>query len=374
MKNVIMLLTNGFDPDVRVYKEAKYLVDNGCNVVILCWDRDLSKGYKEYEKIDGISLIRFKIPSQYGTGKKQIPAYIKFMRKCHKYIKNNSCDYLHCNDLDGALIGFLMRKKGVKKIFDMHEFYERGNAVSNMIIRIMVKTIISRFYAALYENDAYLGNAYKSIHKKLFPLRNYPDSRLIECLEKTKSEIFRIGYHGVVRGQLAEFTALFEAVKDLPNVRVDINGGGMDLDELRKIQTKYTNVFIHGPYNGIKESSKLYQNTDLLFCAYSPEDPNYQGDAEVIKFYEAIFTGTPILVTKNIGMESKVLNKGFGLSCDTRSKEDINNTIMKFVNNKIFWNECHNNEIKEAPNYSWQTAVTVLNGIYSLEGGSGDDK
>lgn len=369
MKKVIMLLTNGFDPDVRVYKEAKYLVDNGCSVTILCWDRDLSKGYKEYDWIDGICLVRFKISSQYGTGKKQIPAYFKYMKECYKYIKNNSCDYLHCNDLDGALIGFLLYKKRVKKIFDMHEFYERGNAVSNMITRFIVKTIISRFHAALYENGAYLEKSYESIHNKLFPLRNYPDAGLIECLEKTESEVFRIGYHGVVRGQIPEFTALFEAVKDMDNVRVDINGGGMDLEELRKLQPKYTNVFIHGPYNGIKESTRLYQNTDLLFCAYSPQDPNYQGDAEVIKFYEAIFTGTPILVTKNIGMESKVLNKGFGLSCDTRSAEDIKKTIKEIVENKGLWNKFHCNEIAEAPNYSWQTAVKVLNDVYSLEGG-----
>ena len=35
-----MLLTNGFDPDVRVYKEALYLVGRGFSVTVLCWDRD----------------------------------------------------------------------------------------------------------------------------------------------------------------------------------------------------------------------------------------------------------------------------------------------------------------------------------------------
>ena len=36
---VYMILTNGFDPDVRVYKEAKYLVEKNFEVTILCWDR-----------------------------------------------------------------------------------------------------------------------------------------------------------------------------------------------------------------------------------------------------------------------------------------------------------------------------------------------
>ena len=34
---VYMILTNGFDPDVRVYKEAKYLVEKNFEVTILCW-------------------------------------------------------------------------------------------------------------------------------------------------------------------------------------------------------------------------------------------------------------------------------------------------------------------------------------------------
>ena len=61
-----------------------------------------------------------------------------------------------------------------------------------------------------------------------------------------------------------------------------------------------------------------------------------------------------------------MLNKCFGLSCDTRSKEEIKKTLKVFVDNKDFWNRCHCNEIAEAPNYSWQNAVTVLDDIYSL--------
>lgn len=34
-----MILTNGFDPDPRVYKEAKSLIKLGHKVTILCWDR-----------------------------------------------------------------------------------------------------------------------------------------------------------------------------------------------------------------------------------------------------------------------------------------------------------------------------------------------
>ena len=38
--NITMLLTNAFEMDVRVYKEARYLIEKGNNVTILCWDRN----------------------------------------------------------------------------------------------------------------------------------------------------------------------------------------------------------------------------------------------------------------------------------------------------------------------------------------------
>lgn len=363
-KSVVMILTNGFDPDVRVYKEAVYLVKKGFDVTILCWDRDLSKNYPVCEDVDGVHIKRFKISSVYGTGLKQLPKYLKFMKECHAFLKMNRCTYLHCNDLDGAVIGYFFHGYKCGKVFDMHEFYEKGNAIRRCITRSVVIHLIKKFRAALYENAIYLEEPYKSIQKYIYPLRNYPDSDMVQFREKEQSDVFRIGYHGVVRGQVLEFKALFEAVKGLDDVRVDINGGGMDLEQLKLLAPAYGNVYVHGPYNGIQESTYLYQNTDLLFCAYDPEDPNYQGDAEVIKFYEAIFTGTPILVTKNIGMEKKVLENTFGLSCDTRNPEDIRKTILKLKEDKAYWKKCHESELLFAPNYSWGKAVQILDKIY----------
>lgn len=45
-----MLLSNGFSPDPRVYKEAVTLVKNGYEVIILAWDRE-KRLLKLYKKI-----------------------------------------------------------------------------------------------------------------------------------------------------------------------------------------------------------------------------------------------------------------------------------------------------------------------------------
>lgn len=364
MKKIISILTNGFEPDVRVYKECKYLVDIGFEVTLLCWDRNAGSSHPSEEICEGIFIKRFKIISEFGTGFKQLPAYIKFLRACKKHIRNTHCDYLYCNDLDGAIIGYFSKLKNIEMIFDMHEFYEKGNVIQRHATRAIVKFLIKNSKAALYENSVYLEDSYASVRNKLYPLRNYPDEQMIQMLPKTESPVFRIGYHGVVRGQIPEFKALFEAVKDLENVRVDINGGGMDLKELRELEKQYSNVYIHGAYNGIKESSNLYANTDVLFCAYPPDDPNYQGDAEVIKYYEAIITGTPMIMTEGIGMASKVVNNGYGLICNTRDSKSIQETINRYMFDKQLWEKCHDNELKDSSKHRWSNAVKVLKEIY----------
>lgn len=59
MADIIMILPNPFHPDVRVYKEAQYLLSRGHRVRILaldCWEEFLDR---PTETIDGIEVIRF---------------------------------------------------------------------------------------------------------------------------------------------------------------------------------------------------------------------------------------------------------------------------------------------------------------------------
>jgi glycosyltransferase involved in cell wall biosynthesis len=363
VKHVTFILTNDFFPDVRVYKEAKYLVERGFNATILCWHRDVSRELPEHEILDGIELIRYKIPSVYGTGIKQLGAYWKYIKKCKYYLKSHNTDYLHCNDIDGVVAGFLANKKKVPFVFDMHEFYEKGSSFQRGIIRAVVKFFLRRSIAGLYENAVYLTDDYKSVRSKLHPLRNYPDATMVQYLPKTESPLFRVAYHGVVR-QYEEFIALFEAVKDMPDVRVDINGSGMTVTALKEREKEYSNVYVNGPYNGITESTRLYSETDALFCGYDASDPNYHGDAEAIKFYEAICTGTPMIMTAGIGMAEKIEKNHFGVTCDTRSAESIKRAIQLLKNDKNLWNQFHECELSAASNYTWESAVKVLERIY----------
>jgi len=90
-----MILTNAFDIDVRVYKEAKYLLSKGHSVEIICWDKTPEKGLPVSEIIDGIHITRIGIPSVAGTGYKQLGAYKQYISRCKRYLKTLNFDILH---------------------------------------------------------------------------------------------------------------------------------------------------------------------------------------------------------------------------------------------------------------------------------------
>ena len=69
-KKILMLLSNAFDPDPRVHREAAALIRQGYDVRILCWDRDLKAS--EFETIDGIKIQRVCVKSTHGRGSTQM--------------------------------------------------------------------------------------------------------------------------------------------------------------------------------------------------------------------------------------------------------------------------------------------------------------
>ncbi len=164
-KKVKMILTNSFKNDIRVFKEAKTLANNGYDVEVLCWDRENELLDKEYDNVEGIKVKRFYPFSKYGTGKKQIIPFIKFIFQVKKYLKNKKIDIIHCHDLDGLVTGYFIKSKKQKMIYDSHEFFSgyKGLYINKKIFYmekfllkkvdniIMVSKIVCQEFQKLYK-------------------------------------------------------------------------------------------------------------------------------------------------------------------------------------------------------------------------------
>jgi len=357
-----MIVTNRFDPDVRVLKEAKYLVSKGMSVKILCWDREGHYKNKEYEEIDGIKIKRFYPFAKYGTGVKQLLAYIKFILQCKNYLKNQGYNYLHSHDLDGVIVGYLIKNKKSKLIFDMHEFYEVQGKKQHVryLIRLIVNFFQNKSHSIIYVNENQLSVMTKKNKSKATFIPNYPAKSDYEY-KKQRSDLLRISYIGAVR-QYEQLLNLLEACKNLNKVKVCIHGGGIAYKKLIEKKSFYRNAEITGVfhYNNI---SKLYSEADILYALY-PMNTLQNRIAFPVKFFEALITKTPIIVSKGSILEDFVLKSDIGFVVDGNSQKEIKKLIEYINNNRNVLCLKRKNIEKIQYKYTWEKVVGELDKIY----------
>lgn len=363
MQKIKMIVTNRFDPDVRVYKEARYLVSCGLDVEILCWDREGEYKHKEVEDIEGIKIKRFFPYSKYGTGLKQINSYIKFIKGCKNYLKGKEYDYLHCHDLDGVIAGYFCKHKNCKLIFDMHEFYEgqRSKQRIKLIIRKIVKFMQDKSDFIIYLNETQKTNMKEKNLNKLLYVPNYPEIKNYEGCGKTQSDKLRISYIGAVR-QYNELKNLMDAAMNLENIEISIHGAGVSYNPLKAIEKYYKNTKITGVYH-FSQSAELYSQADLLYVVYDMKLDNWKNSYPV-KFFEAIITKTPVIVSRGSVLEEFLKEYDIGFVVDGSNIEEIRELITHIRDNRHLLDDKVRNFEKIQFDYTWDKVVKNLDKIY----------
>lgn len=362
--NILMVLTNGFDPDLRVYKEAKYLVDKGNTVEILCWDRDNRYESKRKEIYDNIHITRFYEKSVYGSGLKQIFSLLRFKNDCKKYIKQNKikCDIMHCHDLDGMIVGYLLCKKKTKLVFDMHEFYNKDSyAKIYKIVRKVLYFLQNISYKIIYVNEEQTKEVSTKNKDKLVYLPNYPEINKFKQVKHIKSDILRITYAGYVR-HFIPLSNLIKASKEMQDILVSIHGNGIAYEKIKNRSNDYNNVKITGEFKH-SDIIDFYSNTDIIYCVYDKGNKNNE-TALPTKFFESIATNIPIMVAKDSLMEKVVKKYDIGFCVDGTDYSDIKNVLKQIKNDKTILNKKIENFKNIKEKFSWEEIVKNLDEIY----------
>lgn len=366
-----MILTNGFDPDPRVYKEAKSLTKLGHNVTILCWDRSGIYSSKPEENIDGIKIVRFFGNAKYGSGYKQGAKFLKFKKDVLDYMVNKNFEAIHCHDFDGLFIGHGVNKKlKLKLTYDEHDlFYTYFSGRSGLLNKLISNFIIIEEKRMLKNVDTHIvvtpkmKEIYENISKKVFIINNAPYRNLFNNIEKTSSNKLRIGFIGSVR-YYDEMKALIDASQPYKDyVEIVVCGRGIYSDKLAEYSKAFSNVKIHGAYN-IKQLEELYRNIDITYAFYP-------GDTATIsmpnKFYESIITETPIIANINteFGYEVQKYKIGYGITGKDLT-EELKAIIKKLVESGNEKKTIVENMKKIKEDYFWEANEPILNKIYTI--------
>lgn len=372
MKKIKMLLDNGFDPDLRVYKEAKFLTEIGNEVEIVCLDRKNTYFNKPTEVYDGIKITRIFTRSEKTTKLieknfiiRKLKYFIymhwlfKFAREAKKYLKNEDFEILHCHDLPMALCG-VRYFKNKKVIFDMHEYYaNKKSKLLNCLIDKVVKYVQKRATWIVHVNDFQVMNIKN--REKLVYIPNYPEKAKFENFKRIESNDLRISYTGYVR-HYGPLYSLMKAVSELENVKVSINGSGDAYEQLLQASKEMKNVVLTGKYSH-EDIAKFYENSDLVYIVYNAKNKNDEM-AFPTKFFEAIITCTPMVVSENTAMGDFVVSNNIGFVVDGTDYNSIKKVLKEIKENPMLLKEKYENLIKISNKYSWEEIVLNLEKVY----------
>lgn len=376
--NVVMLLDNCFDPDVRVYKEAKYLIEKGNNVEILCLDKKNKYMEKPNEIYEKIKVIRFFSRTEKTTKflekhvhiakilKPFIYFYwlIKFFMNIKKYLKKENVDILHCHDFIMALGATIFLRK-YKMVFDMHEYYcNKNNKLLNKIIKAGVRFVQKHAAWIVYVNDYQKKDMREEDTKKLIEIPNYPSKHIFKDIDKSESKLLRISYIGAVR-DYKSLSTLLKAKLDNKLFKVNIYGYGSMYEQILDLAIKLgKEECIYGAYDGVRQIEGLYKNTDILYCVYDNHDVNWKQSMPV-KAFEAILTLTPIIANPNSALGDFVEKNNIGFCIRNDDAKQLEKVLIDIKNNPSLLSEKKENMRKIQWKYSWENCVKNLDIIYN---------
>ncbi len=363
-KKVLMLLTNPFNPDPRVYKEAKSLVKAGYEITILCWDRQLK--HKKKEKIDGINVERIRLRAGYGFKSMIFKLPIFWIKLFFKALKKDF-DIVHSHDFDTLLVGVLLKIfKKKKLIYDSHELflsYTENNLINSLIFSYE-KILLPKIDLLIYTNEKRLTlflnklprKTKQKLSNKKIIIHNYPP------LQKEHKKSWNMPLRFQLSGSARKDKQIFNIIKALE--KVNKKNILTELILIGNYQTEYGKEIINyinrNKIKGvtIKKSKKFNEFLNFLWQTHVVLIPISQTHLNNIfpepnKLFEAFATKN-FVITENNKYLRRIINNN-GIYCDFSNIKDI----IK----KIKWVLKHKSEIIKKTEYMYKEHINKYNWV-----------
>lgn len=367
--HILMILSNSFTNDPRVYNEAKTLISAGHKVTVLAWDR--SGRHRETEKKEGIFVIRVfneKIMDfiPYDIFKLRF-WWKKGYKKALSFYNEKGFDILYCHNFDTLPIGIkLKRKLDLSLVYDAHEIW--GYMVEKDVpwwrYYLWKEKMLLRFVDHMIVTNPARKDFYK--HKcrcEITVIDNYKhvfSEKYIEPPNHQKKKLIII-YIGVFI-QKRFLLELIDVVKELKDVRLKIGGRGKLYEGIKNETKKINNI----DFLGIVDSKQVIPMTlksDVVFCMIAPNDKN-DITASTNKQFEAMVAGRPIITSKGTYSGDVTKKENVGVEIPF-SKENLKEELIKLRDSPKLREELGKNALRKAiEKYNWEKQEEKLIEIY----------
>lgn len=369
-----MLLAYGFDPDPRVYQEAKSLVKNGFGVTIIAWDREIK--WPKFEMRDGIKIERSHIKSLYRRGTSQLLFLFLFWIDVFFHLLGRDFDIIHCHDFDTLPIGFILAKLRRKRIiFDAHESYSDmlEDNVSGLLKKLtfIIEKILIRYVDLLITVGKILEEEYKRRGAKntcvVGNWKSIVDFKIsIERVQQEKERLhipdkMIVSFIGLLNKD-RKISSLIEAVKKDSDVFLILAGEGELEKEIKEKIKGYPNIVFLGKYSPKK--IPLYTNlSDVIYYVLDSQNPNAKYSAPNALF-GAIACGKALITGTHGEIAKIVKEENCGIVLDDISFKQLNKAFKALNSNGLLDNYKKNAFSAAMRKYNWERAEENLLNVY----------
>jgi glycosyltransferase involved in cell wall biosynthesis len=338
-KNILMLVSNAFDPDPRVQREAAALVQSGYHVTILCWDRDLKSIPSAC--IDGIYVERIRIASTHGRGVVQLYFLMLFWLLAFSRALRKKFDIIHAHDFDTLPLGYILsRCRKAKLVYDAHESYVGMlHSLPELLKRSIYHTetwMLKRTDLVITVGEILRSHLLQRGAIKAAVVGNWQDPELFRFNNGDLDDVRRrlqikadrtVLCYIAHLGNERQVPQLIEAVRRSPRVHLVLGGNG----PCREMALEAANQSENISYLGLVDPDLIPLYTaasDAVFYGFDPAYPNANFSAPN-KLFEALAAGKPIL-TCNFGEIGNIVSsEGCGIILPDYSVESIESALQE---------------------------------------------
>lgn len=317
MKEIVFILSSLNDPHYR--KRVEEFIDKGFNVRVYGFMR---KG-QVLQDLPYTPIILGEIQSR------NYSARINLFRTTIKSISPNcKGKIIFYSSLDVAIWGRIyIDSPYIYEVCDLTEL-TIGNRLIRDILSYANKRVIKKSIKTIITSEGFAEYFGKNLKDKFYLIPNKISLNIPHFIEKNRelTEIIKIGFVGVIR-----FETIYKFIKVCAdygkNIEVHLYGFYSDGDEwaVKTKELKADNIYYHGKFKNPEDLPGIYENIDMLLCAYTPNlgvmfaEPN--------KLYEAIYFRCPIIVSENVFLGEKVKRLGVGYVINSMDE----NSILQFL-------------------------------------------
>ena len=376
--NILMLVSNPFVTDPRVYNEAKSLMSAGHMVTVIACDREGK--LPASDTMDSINIIRLKLGLNPRSGF-MWPLRFGFMLllwqfKVARYAvnlhKSQGFDVIHCHDFDTLPAGIQIKEKlGLPLIYDAHEIY-------GLIMVDVLPSPIGKLF--LYLERRMLGSV-TAIITVTEPLKKYYESVshaktiLVMNCKTPVSEVYRstgnskslrILYVGLI-DKWRNLSNLIDIVGQLDNISCTIGGVGIPahVSYIEKMCRKYRNT----EFVGSVPQGRVMSMTMEADCIFLMIDPAHKYSKLALgnKQFEAMACGRPIICTKDTYAGDLTEEEKAGLSIDFTA-DALRKTLIMLRDDPQLREALGRNALRAAiTKYNWPNEAKKLLDYYSFQ-------